>query len=182
MPLAARQNAPRRSVHFSPYTSSTPRSLRTDELFIIKEFTQHMDRCPSCSVTESRSTVRYILCRRGKSHGADMLEYLAYRNGRYVSLVDYEQGRGWTEVVIPSQYRRATWFLRCKGSPPVASVYHAPDQPRPPSLSISHITLRPEISTVQDGASPEEMILHVTIPSFTIPVRLESSRPRSWAF
>lgn len=182
MPYVARSSAPRRSVHFSPHTSSSPRSLRSDELFIIKEFTQHMGRCQSCSVTESRSTFRYTLCRRGKHNGADLLEYLVYRDGRYVSVVDYEQGWGWTEVLVPPQHRLAMLFLRCKGAQRPTTAHDAPYRPRRQSAATSQITLRPEITTVQDGTNPEEMILRVTIPSFTVPVRLEQGRPRPRPF
>lgn len=181
MPYAARQDVPRRSVHFSSHPSSSPRSLRHDEVFILKDFTQHMDRCSSCALLECRSTLRYTLCRRGKSKGVDMLEYLMYRNGRYVSRVDCEQGLGWTEVMIPSQYRLAKLYLRCQETRASPATYDAPDRPnhsRQRLVSTSQITLRPEVRTAQDDQRPEDMILQVTIPSFTIPVRLEQGCSR----
>lgn len=108
----------------------------------------------------------------------DLLDYLVYRNGCYVSQIDYEQGRGWVEVMVPSQHRLATLYLRCKAMQDVPPLQHAPNIPRRRISSIPQITIRPETTIVRAITNPEEMILHVTVPSFTVPVRLGPSDPR----
>lgn len=178
MPHPASYATPRPSVHFASRSRSSPRQPRQDELFLIKDFTRHVGRCQSCLVTESRSVLRCALCPRGRDYGNDLLPYLAHENGRCVSVVDHEQGWGLTEVIIPSEYRTAEIFLRCKGvrCPRRSSTWSSPPQHRS-VVVVPRVTLTPEVSCVQDGPGSGETIVHVTIPAFTIPVRLDTTRP-----
>jgi hypothetical protein len=172
MPLATSYGARRPSVHFAPRSRSSPRHPRPDEFFTIKDFTRHVGRCASCSITESRSELRCALCSRGRGYGNDLLEYFVYDNGRCVSLVDHEQGWGRTEVIIPSEHRTAEIFLRCKGTRSPRWSGTSSHQQRRRSVVVPRVILTPEVSCVQDEPGSEEMIIYVTIPTFTIPVRL----------
>lgn len=177
MPHPASYAAPRPSVHFASRSRSSPRQPRQDELFLIKDFTRHVGRCQSCLVTESRSVLRCGLCPRGRDHGNDLLQYFAYEHGHCVSLVDHEQGWGLTEVIIPSEYRTAEIFLRCKGARCLRRSNTWSDPSRQRTVVVPRVTLTPEVSCVQEGPRLGETTVHVTIPAFTVPVRLEIARP-----
>jgi len=157
-----------RTVHFSSRPTLTPRSPNVAELNTLKCLSRHVKRCQVCSVSETRTKYSLNFCQRGNDYGIDILPYLAYEHGRCISVVDYEQGLGRTEVIIPDQYKDSEIYLRYKA----AQGRRRSNQQTRQTIAVPPITLMPEISRVQESANPGEILLRLTIPSFTIPVRI----------
>lgn len=166
--ITEEHNMSRRTVRFAPNTTLTPRGPKDEELYTIRCFSQHVRDCQLCSVTETETTYRCKFCRRGKNYGIDMLPYLAYEHGRCFSVIDDRKGLGRTEVIIPNQYRESEVFLRCQAP----SRARPSCEPRWRTVATPPVTLVPEISRAQTGTRPGELFMHVTIPTFSIPIRI----------
>lgn len=160
-----------RKVHFA---SPAARAPRNDERFVVKRFDRHIGRCSECLLSESKSRISCSLCRRGKDYGQDLLDYLCYHQGRVCSLIDWPN-----PVDIQDQDNTAGAYLRFvsyRRTEPRAARATATDIPlqRDPLPSI---TITPQISTAR-GSSKDEIMLYMTIPSFTIPLRLKPESAR----
>lgn len=163
-----------RTVRFAKKALGSPRSLNQEERFVLKSFSRHVQRCQSCSIEETRSSYRCQLCTRGSGYGKDILQYLFYENGRFLSRIDEKLGYGRTEVIVPDEYRVSGIFLQCKAFPASERSSHPPSQKAPQMINVPPITLKPTVLRVQQSARPKELVVHVTVPSFTIPIRLDT--------
>jgi len=146
-----------------------------DERFTLKCFSRHLSRCTSCVLSESEYSVRCSLCPKGQGYADDLLVYLCYQDGCYRSLVEWP-----TPVIIDRDYRQAGVYLRFLAAQRRARVSNNGSNMQsrhstavrsawvePPSLTIT-----PLLSSVTTDSSTKDTVLHLTVPSFEVPIRI----------
>lgn len=162
-----------RRVHFTPPAARLP---QPDERYVVKQFDRHISRCSTCLLSESRNRIKCVLCPRGQSYGDDLQDYLCYHQDRVRSLIDWP-----ICVTIQDEDSTAGAYLRFisyRRTQLPADAARATSTRVPLSWDpLSSITITPQVSSVR-GTSKDEMILYMTIPSFTIPLRLKSESAR----
>lgn len=170
----------KRSVQFSSSILRSPRRLSSDEVFVINTFNRHIHNCRACAISESSHEYRCRLCPRGHDYGRDVMDYVRYDSGRFVSEHDAKSGLGRTELVVPEDCGAARVFLQIRD----AQLRHKQAEPRTPkhtrprlstglpSYSSKPVLVEPILSGQHQGHRAGASFIYVTIPSFTIPVRL----------
>lgn len=161
-----------RRVHFVP----KPRWPHSDELYLLRTFCRHVRQCEQCFVIDSVSAVQCGLCGKGRRLSSDLREYLCYHTGEVRSVFEWPSA-----VIVEDHFKAARLFLQFDNARYRAAEARKTqitqtrlrwDQPRP-------LTLQPVISSVSRTDNDEELILHVKVPTFTIPVKLITSNARS---
>ena len=164
---------------------SPPRSPDSEERYTLKQFCQHIHGCARCILSESRGYIRCQLCASGQWHADELRVYLGYRDGSYYAKVQQR-----LPVNVGPEFAPARTYLRyvaaCRDQPsgppesttPRSSGHASPRTEssvlafvQPPSMTIT-----PYLSSVVADPKSGETILHLTIPSFTVPVRVRTSR------
>lgn len=109
------------------------------------------------------------------------MDYIRYDGGRFVSQVDAKAGIGRTELVLPEECGAARVFLRVrdaqlrqhKKDEPKTRTHTAPEvKPEIRPYLSKPILVEPILSGQHQGHRAGSSLIYVTIPSFTIPVRL----------
>lgn len=173
---------PRKQVRFDV---SPARSPDPEERYALKRFCQHIHSCSQCALSESRSHLRCRLCSSGRWYADELRIYLGYRDGLY-----YAKVRQRPSIHISPEFQAARVYLRyvaaCRDQPPVysettthQSPVRTPPQTESDPLAFvqpSSVSITPYLSSVTADPKSGETILHLTIPSFTVPVRVRSSR------
>lgn len=172
---------PRKQVRFDVSPSRSPDS---EERWALRRFCEHIDDCSRCLLSESQNSIRCRLCSSGRWCADELRIYLGYRDGLY-----YAKVRQRPPVHISSQFGAARTYLRyvaaCRDRPPVYSestthqtMTDSPARTENNTLAFvqpSNVTITPYLSSVVADSKTGETILHLTIPSFTVPVRIRSS-------
>ena len=160
---------------------SRPRSPDPEERYALKHFCQHVLGCSRCVLSESRGYIRCRLCSSGQWCGDELRVYLEHRDGFY-----YAKVRPQVPVHLGADFESARTYLRYAAACRNRSPAHTESTTRrstaethpqaessllafvqPPSLTIT-----PYLSSVVADPKSGETLLYLTVPSFTVPVRI----------
>lgn len=152
-----------KKVHFA---TTRPRWPRGDESCMLKDFTRHVQQCSTCTVTESRDTWQCKLCARGQEYGRNLREYICYHRGNFRSVFEWPD-----VVVIEDAFRSASIYLQSIAR---KDRYSKHNEGQHPFTLVQPASVRVEPFIYSSGQMQDDgdLVLHVTVPSFTIPVRL----------
>lgn len=148
-----------------------------DEASALRDFCDHVDRCSYCHINENERIIQCRMCSKGVSYGQDLHDYLSWNAGAVHSALDTHITTPERHVIIHPQWQKAEIYLRFTAEKRRQMV-RARRHDRGPWSSVYApvVNIKPTISSVVHDRRKDTVYLQVTVPTFTIPVVMNSGQ------
>lgn len=162
------------SVRFTQVQRRLPLA---DEASALRDFCDHVNRCSYCHIEENERTIRCHMCSKAVSYGQDLQDYLSWDAGAIRPALEVHVSMPQRHVIIHPQWQKAEIYLKFTAEKrrQMVSARRRDRGVWSPAYT-PVVNIKPTISAVTHDRRNNTVYLQVTVPTFTIPIVMNSDQ------